>query len=152
MTYLIPIYPWVVLAGVFTIPVIQKKFSPIPKLSAIIAVSALSIGTYLSFSEAFLNPKFFTLEFSKDERDIGLHLAGNAGEEKIFSRGWPHHQTLRYYSGKEIDTLDGVGEIAIPLPFWLIMPNEVIEKYPSIKSLDNFYKGKYLTLVYFKKG
>ena len=152
MTYLIPIYPWVVLAGVFAIPVIQKTFLFVPKMAAAVAVLMLAVSAYLSFSEVFLNPQLFTLEFSKDERDIGLYLSGSAGEEKIFSHGWPHQQTLRYYSGKEIDNLDGVGEVAVPLPFWLIIPNQLVEKYPLVQNFPHPYEGEYLTLVHFRKG
>lgn len=150
MTYLIPIYPWVALAGVFAIPVIQKLFPLVPKLSVAIVAVALAVGAYLSFNEVFINPQFFTLDFSKDERDIGLYLAGSAGEEKIFSHGWSHQQTLRYYSGKEIDNLDGTGEVAVPLPFWLIIPNQLVEKYPLIQNFPRPYKGEYLTLAHFK--
>src|SRR3989338_1752144 len=152
LTYLIPIYPWVVLAGVFAIPVIQKTFLFVPKMAAAVAVLMLAVSAYLSFSEVFLNPQLFTLEFSKDERDIGLYLSGSAGEEKIFSHGWPHQQTLRYYSGKEIDNLDGVGEVAVPLPFWLIIPNQLVEKYPLVQNFPHPYEGEYLTLVHFRKG
>lgn len=149
MTYLLPLFPFMVIAGVLAIQSLREALTPGSKVPVILAATVLIAGGVLSFNEVFRNSQFFTLDFSKDEKAIGLYAAENSDQEKVYILGWPHHQTLRYYSGKELEILQGDSEIAIPRPFWLIVPNQLVEKYPPLKNLPRLYEGKYLTLAHF---
>lgn len=151
MTYLIPIYPLVILSLFISLGSLKSLFTKAYKiLIALFAVTFLIAG-YLTIKEVFFNPQLFTLDFSQEEKEIGLYLKNNAApDEKVFAISWPHHQTLRYYAEKDIQQLRETG-LNISLPFWLVVPSQLMEKYPAMKKFSQSYQGQYLTLVHFQK-
>ena len=147
MTYLVPAYPLMILAVAFAF----WGFRGYRRLTIIFAIISFIAAGALAVKENFISPKFFNSSFAKDEKEIGIYLDANSQKEPIFVLGWPHHQSLRYYSGQEIEPLVSDGEVAIPLPFWLVISNLFIDKYAAVKELPQPYSGEYLTLVHFSK-
>lgn len=151
MTYFIPAYPLVILSLALAYWAAENFLKFYARRLKILIAVAFLFAVFVSAKEAFFKPELLALEFSKDEKAIGLYLAENHSNEKILSLGWDHHQTLRYYSRREIQPLPKTGEIAIEWPFWLIIPNTLIEKYDFVKPLPQPYVGSYLTLAHFSK-
>ena len=105
---------------------------------------------FSSGKEVFGAPKLFVTNFTGDEKAVGLFLARNHQNEAIYVPNWEHHPALKYYSGKMIESVQPNSSPELQPPFWLILPTELLEENPQLKSLEADYAGKFLTLIHFR--
>ncbi|MBI2025040.1 MAG: glycosyltransferase family 39 protein [Candidatus Harrisonbacteria bacterium] len=144
LTYFTPLYP--LLAVFFAI--LAERFWRVSAKWVLLFL--VLIGLWGSAREAFVSQKIYHLDYSFDEKNIGLLLNGSSGADAAFTFQWDHHNSLRYYSQREIQPLQFNSSNQPDPPFWLILPTELLEENPDLKNMTTPFSGQYLTLVRFK--
>ena len=106
------------------------------------------IAAIISANEAFRNSQLYVTKKATDEKAIALYIVSKSIDIPIILFELADDQTIQYYSRRPVQHLTVEnGNLPAP-PFYLVVPNPVIEQNPWLKKIIKPYTGEKISLFY----
>lgn len=153
--YLLPMFPFVAIAlALFWENIFCKNTEKTQKLLIVGLFATLivsSTNTIYAISHKHEQLRINQI-VANEEKEVGLMLAKNKTEIKIYTFGYPYHETIRYYSeGKTLNEIKS--EQALTESFFVIMSRPFFDasSFPTtlVKRLKPVFVGKSIILLRF---
>jgi 4-amino-4-deoxy-L-arabinose transferase-like glycosyltransferase len=146
VTYLIPVYPFVVLflAGLYAYLMSGTSEWKLRTRAGIIL--CFIVALFPTMREAFGDGVLYVSRASADEKEIGLSLADAPEKIPALLYEFPGDQAIQYYARRRVEHLREEAAWPLTPPFYLVIPSSLIEENDWLRAFSPSYKGEYLSL------